>query len=117
MLIHVYRRFIPVKHLPSNTVAVLGDRRLRKIRHQGLADAFAPKLRPDKQVFDEDSMSSLPRRIVVKEEGHARRLSIPFCDDHSKLWAGSESVAAKVFLGAGDCVRCPLVFCQLSNER
>src|SRR5438034_3121820 len=117
MLIHIYRGLIPVKHLPSNSVAMLSNRRLRKMRHQGPADSFVPKLRSDKQIFDEDSGSSLPGRVVVEEKGHARRFSIPFCNDHSKLRAGSESVAAQVFLCAGDSVRCPFVFGQLSNER
>src|SRR6266446_596557 len=117
MLIHVYRLLIPVKHFPSDSVAMLSNRRLRKMRHQGPANTFAPKLRSDKQIFDEDSRSSLPCRVVVKEESHARRLSVPFGDDHSKLWARSEPVAVQIFLSAGDRVRCPLVFGQLSNER
>src|SRR2546425_13215982 len=117
MLIHVYCGLIPVKDVPSHAIASLSNRRLRKMRHQGPANTFAPKLRSDKQIFDEDSRSSLPRRVVVKEEGHARRLSVPFGDDHSKLWARSEPVAVQIFLSAGDCVRCPFVFGQPSNER
>src|SRR2546430_16282263 len=117
MLIHVYRGLIPVKDFPSHAIALLGNRSLRKTRHKRSTDALASKLGSHEQIFDEDSRSSLPRRVVVEEKGHARRFSIPLCNDHSKLRAGSESVAAQVFLCAGDSVRCPFVFGQLSNER
>src|SRR5260370_39337486 len=117
MLIHVNRGLIQVKHFPWDCVAILSNRRLRKMRHQGPADTFAPKLRSDEKIFEEDSRSSLPRRIVVEVEGHASRFSIQFCNDHVKLWARSESVAAQILFCTNDCVRCPLIFGQLSNER
>src|SRR2546428_5652700 len=117
MLIHFYRWFIPVKHFPPHSVALLSNGRLSKIRHQCPANAFASKRWSNEQVLDEDSRSSLPRRIVVEVEGHARSFFIEFCNDHVKLWARSESVSAQVLFCAGDCVRCALIFGQLSNER
>src|SRR6266702_5182405 len=117
MLIHVYRGLIPVKDFPSHAIALLGNRSLRKTRHKCSTDALASKLGSHEEIFDEDSRSSLPRRVVVEEKGHARRLSIPFCNDHPKLRVGSEPVAAQICLGTGYSVRCPLVFSQLSNER
>src|SRR2546425_13189473 len=117
MSIRVYRWFIPVKHFPSHTVAMLGNSCLSKMSHKGPADSFAPKLGSDKQILDEDSGSSLPGRVVVEEKGHSSRFSIPFCHDYSKLRVGSEPVAMQVFLGAGDRIRRALVIGQLSNER
>src|SRR5436853_7192370 len=116
MLIHVYRGLIPVKTFPPHAVALLGNRSLRKTRHKRSTDALASKLGSHEQIFDEDSRSSLPRRVVVEEKGHARRFSIPLCNDHVKPWNRSESVAAQVLLGARDRVRCPLVFGQFLDE-
>src|SRR5438132_5720955 len=117
ILLPVYCGLTPVKPCPSHAIAPLSNRSLRKTRHKRSTDAFASKLGSHEKIFDEDSRSSLPRRVVVKEESHARRLSVPFGDDHSRLRAKSEPVAVQIFLSAGDRVRCPLVFGQLSNER
>src|SRR2546428_12115450 len=102
MSIHVYRWFIPVKHFPSHTVAMLGNSCLSKMSHKGPADSFASKMGSDEQIFDEDSGSSLPCRVGVEEKGDASWFSIPFCNDYSKLRVGSEPVAMLVILCAGD---------------
>jgi len=60
-LINVYGGRVPIEHFPSDSVTFLLEGDPCKVNHESFADALAPELRPNKEVFQEETVLSLPR--------------------------------------------------------
>src|SRR5712692_151316 len=115
-LIHVYSGRVPVKNLPSHSVTVLRDGDPCEIDHQSFADAFASELRPDKKVFQEQSVPSLPCGVVMEKEGHSARFAIRLSNNHSELGIRRETISHQVVFRSSNRTGFAFILRQLADE-
>jgi hypothetical protein len=87
------------------------------MNHESLADSFSPELWPDKEVFQEESVPSLPSGVVVEEEGHSGWLAIQLSDNCSEFGMGGETIPDQVFFFGSNRTGFSLILRQLADER
>src|SRR5207245_8510147 len=85
--------------------------------HEGFTDSFTSELWPDKEVFQEKSLSSLPSGVVVEKEGHSGRLAIQLSNNYSELGIRRETIPDQVAFCSSNRARFPFILRQLVNER
>jgi len=107
--IELDRSIIPIENIEHDSEAVSFFHYLGNTRQQRPPNILPTKPWSDKEVFQENARA-LKGRIVVEEEGVARRWAVDLGNQYLKLWPGSESILAELLL---DYYRGkPLVCCK-----
>src|SRR5947208_3393505 len=86
------------------------------MQQERLADPFAAELRFHEQIFQVESRTSLPSRVVVEEERKACRLAVPLSKHHFEFRVGPEAIAQKIFFGRDRRLGIALVLRQVADE-
>ena len=70
----------------------------------------------NEQVFEVESGTSLPGRVVVEVEGESRGRAVPLGDQAAILRFRAEAVAQQIFFGRDRSLRLALVFGEIADK-
>ncbi len=103
LLVEFDRRLVPVQHVEHHSKTVFFPCQRRDLREQGAPNALAPELGPHVNVFEEES-SAAKSGIVIKEDGVAHDLGVPFGHKSAELGTRPEAVTQQSFLRNGSAI-------------
>ena len=109
-------RLIPVQDLPDQAGQVFIDGSLRQILKQRSANSLPAKTRPHKEIFQVDSSTSMPGRVVIEEKRKARRFAVPFGNDALETAVGAKAIAQEILFTGDYSVGLTLIFRQLTDQ-